>query len=48
MNHNDEDGGIWDSMKRHPIFAGCAIMLLAMVVLFGACMMGIITSPFDK
>jgi protein-S-isoprenylcysteine O-methyltransferase Ste14 len=43
-----DDKGIWQSMNRHPIFAGCAIMLLLMLCLGGACMMGIVSSPFGK
>jgi hypothetical protein len=43
-----DNEGIFDSMKRHPIFAGCAIVLLLMLCLGGACVMGIFTSPFGK
>jgi protein-S-isoprenylcysteine O-methyltransferase Ste14 len=35
-------------MKRHPIFAGCLIMMGAMLALLGSCVMGILTNPFVK
>ena len=43
-----DDDGFFGNMKRHPIFAGCLLMMGAMLALFGGCIMGIVTNPFVK
>jgi len=43
-----DDKGFFQNMKHHPIFAGCLLMVGAMLALFGGCIMGIVTNPFVK